>query len=813
MTLSADTNRAALASNRSGGHGSFDIYESAPDNNHWSKPRNAGAAINTEAAEFDPALSPDGLTLYFVRVMPDVGAELFVARRESLGANWSAPRPVEAINSPAHERSPSVSPDGSWLLFASNRSDRAGETAPFGLFRAPLTDGGVGAAERLRDGIASDADDVDAAFGPDGQLLVFASKREGAKQIYLSRGDFVETQLTVNTAHLERFGWAKWWLPSLSALMMLITWKWSRRTRPAVVVEAARTSATAKILTPPKRSAPPPPNPLANWTPPPAEEVAPTKRKKAAAEIVAPQPSQRRQWAVFVMASAAAVLFLAIRDNRWKTATTSNNLPISIDELGPDFARLTEITPPRASDLPKLERTNTARTDAPQSIAPPSNVVALRPAARWPTDQVVVRQRSVVDRASLDELDQRLMSRMKFPVIVRMPLLAVVVRPIERPAEEVALAVAAPTAEKPHSLAPLVTTKLMFDPRSTERTEMKPAAATQSALRAPAARVSEVLASLPIKIGDSPNPLLARVGAAANRKTPISTAEPEALNGSTATLTVESPLPARAVSVAKTETNLASQPTTLSNVPFRLSPIERRSLPLLPPDRNEPLGAASTAPMTMAATSRLPAKSVNAPKTISLTEEVAAPAASTSPAESNTPSPGTRTRGETNGPQSSISATPIVPMTTVRDLAALRTASRIEPAESAMLAAKGSATSLLARRTPVAPGIASVAAADVASGGAEVPAILVTSASKLVELLPSAPVVPLPRTDSAGSATTAAPLLPSQLAMWLSRAMARLSLAELPAHPDPTTVPPKSSLPRRVREATPAEVVETIATP
>ena len=121
LTLSADTNRAALASNRSGGHGSFDIYESAPDNNHWSKPRNAGAAINTEAAEFDPALSPDGLTLYFVRVMPDVGAELFVARRESLGANWSAPRPVEAINSPAHERSPSVSPDGSWLLFASNR--------------------------------------------------------------------------------------------------------------------------------------------------------------------------------------------------------------------------------------------------------------------------------------------------------------------------------------------------------------------------------------------------------------------------------------------------------------------------------------------------------------------------------------------------------------------------------------------------------------------------------------------------------------------------------------------------------------------
>ena len=46
-------------------------------------------------------------------------------------------------------------------------------------------------AERLRDGIASDTDDVDAAFAPNSQSLVFASKREGAKQIFLSRGEFV----------------------------------------------------------------------------------------------------------------------------------------------------------------------------------------------------------------------------------------------------------------------------------------------------------------------------------------------------------------------------------------------------------------------------------------------------------------------------------------------------------------------------------------------------------------------------------------------------------------------------------------------
>ncbi len=815
LTLSGDGGLVALASNRSGGHGGFDIYESAQSNERWSRPRNAGPAINTEAEEFDPALTPDGLTMYFVRVVPGASADIFVTRREKLGSAWSSPELAETINSPEyHERSPAVSPDGSWLLFASNRGDRAGESAPFDLFRAPLRDGHVGVAERLRDGIASDTDDVDATFAPNSQSLVFASKREGAKQIFLSRGEFVVPRLTISTEHLAPFGPREWMLPILATLVLILVWRWSRRALPVVAVEAPKVATIAAPL----RRSEPPKNPLQSWTATPLEQVppsAPAVNPLTVPKIPKPittsqpvsvpadvSPSRRRRWAALAVLVAASVAFVVLRTDR--TDQTTSNPSTAINELWSEFAQFSDVAPPRAEEFPKLDRTDTARADAPQSIAPPSHVVALRPGARWPADRVTVRQRS--ELARVDDVDQRLLSMKKAPLLARQPLPATLTRPTERPGEEVTLAVAVETVEKPHNLAPVITIKQVFDPPSADRTAMKPVAANQAALRAPVARPDQLLPSIPPTLSDSRRNSLARNAAATRSALPIGLAEPEALIGANkAAATVETPLPAREVSLSRTESVLVSQPTQLNSS----LPSVRRALPIAVQDRSPALPAEVARLANNVDHSRLPSKSPGAPKVVALTEEVAVPASKTSVVETNALSPSVALlRGEISGPQPTLSATTNGLATTRAELARLRTTARLDAAEIAFLTTK---TTTFARRETLVPATVSIAAVDLASGmGTAAPAILLTSASMLVELLTSAPLPALPRADS-GSPATSVPLQPSrQFVPWLARAANAANA--WPVTTEPSTVSSRPSLPRRVRETVPAELIETTPT-
>jgi Tol biopolymer transport system component len=57
--------RLFFASNRVGGAGSWDLYVSVRRNGRWEAARNLGGAVNTQAEERWPALSPDGRYLFF----------------------------------------------------------------------------------------------------------------------------------------------------------------------------------------------------------------------------------------------------------------------------------------------------------------------------------------------------------------------------------------------------------------------------------------------------------------------------------------------------------------------------------------------------------------------------------------------------------------------------------------------------------------------------------------------------------------------------------------------------------------------------
>lgn len=829
LTLSADGLAAAFASNRSGGQGGFDIYESVHSNDHWSRPRNAGPAINTEAAEFDPALTPDGLTMYFVRVVPDTSADLFVTRRDKLDSAWSPPQPVQAVNSPDHhERSPAVSPDGSWLLFASNRGARAGESAPFDLFRAPLRGSEdlsrdrQGTAERLSDGLASDSDDVDAAFAPNGQSLVFASKREGSKQIFRSRGEFVVTRLSYSTVHLEPFGSRHELLPILATLVVLLAWSWSRRASPVAVTETTK-SATAPPRAVPRRSEPAK-NPLESWTAAPLDQTSksvpavnpltvaksaePASGNSPAATPTEVAPSRRRRWAVLAVVVAASVAFFVLPTDR--TDPPTSHPPIAMSELGDDFALLADLALPRANELPKLDRTSTARTDAPHAIAPPSHAITLRPGARWPIDRVTVRQRSELVR--IDGIDQRLLSRTKATVLARQPVPSALTKPLERSGEETLLAIVAPVIETPLGLAPTTTIKQAFVPASAEVTAIPPTVANQATLRAPNPRLTQLVptaSTASTTNGDSRRETLARNGAAVRNTTAVGLAEPEALIGTiTVTPAREATLPAQVVRLPRTESLVVGQPTLLSSS----LPSDRRVRPMTSPVGHPAVTAEAARPANNVERARLPGKSPAAPIAIPLSEDVKAPAPNASSVETNPLSPtAVLLRGETTGPQPTLSTTLNGPATNRAELATVRSNNRLEASPSGTLAAKNSSTTI-ARRETLGPTIASIPPSDISSDPRNnAPAILLTSASTLVELLTSAPLPTLPRTESASPMTSTTAQLPSQLVPWLSRTWRHWTAPiVLPMTIDPNPLS-KPALPRRDREIAPAELIETIS--
>ena len=70
--------------------------DASPDSkeSEWSAPVNLGPGINTLSSEAAPAISQDGLTLYFVSNRPGVppdafgDQDLYVARRESVDLPW-----------------------------------------------------------------------------------------------------------------------------------------------------------------------------------------------------------------------------------------------------------------------------------------------------------------------------------------------------------------------------------------------------------------------------------------------------------------------------------------------------------------------------------------------------------------------------------------------------------------------------------------------------------------------------------------------------------------------------------------------------
>jgi len=143
----------------------------------WSEPKNIGILPDSVVAAH-PALSPDGLTMYFVSDIPGGFGkkDIWKSTRTRVGDNWSKPVNLgPEINTPGDELFPYVRKDGT-LYFSSDGHIGMGG---MDIFSAKQQPDGSWLVQNMKAPINSNADDFGIAFEDDAEKGMFSSTRKG----------------------------------------------------------------------------------------------------------------------------------------------------------------------------------------------------------------------------------------------------------------------------------------------------------------------------------------------------------------------------------------------------------------------------------------------------------------------------------------------------------------------------------------------------------------------------------------------------------------------------------------------------------
>jgi hypothetical protein len=161
----------------------------------WSLPENLGPVVNSPAGDQNPAITADGLNLYFQSDRPGGfgGFDIWVTRRASRNSPWEPPVNVgPPVNTPFVDGAPSLSPDGHLLFIHSNRP---GALGLFDIWVAHRSGSKDEEDWETPVNLGPDVNTVDDEQGPD----YIASDGGGA--LYFNRGNLV-----LNLGDLYRLG-------------------------------------------------------------------------------------------------------------------------------------------------------------------------------------------------------------------------------------------------------------------------------------------------------------------------------------------------------------------------------------------------------------------------------------------------------------------------------------------------------------------------------------------------------------------------------------------------------------------------------
>lgn len=188
--VSADGLSLYFATTRPGGVGGEDLWVArrSSTTSAFGSPANLGATINTADAERSPALTADGLTLYFATTRPGGlgGFDIWAAQRTDPHDDFGWQAPINLgplVNSPGTDAGPShfINPASrvASLYFASARPG-------LDIYRSEFTAGGTPGAPSPVTELNSPALDLTPAVRADGLEIIFASNRSGSTGLWTS---------------------------------------------------------------------------------------------------------------------------------------------------------------------------------------------------------------------------------------------------------------------------------------------------------------------------------------------------------------------------------------------------------------------------------------------------------------------------------------------------------------------------------------------------------------------------------------------------------------------------------------------------
>ena len=131
MSISTDGLSFIFDSDRSGGYGGHDLWVSTRPtlSESWGTPENLGSTVNGSDWDYTPELSSDGLLLFFCsdRSGGHGSDDIWLTRRETTDDSWGEPVNLgPEVNSSSGDGNPVISADGSTLYFGSNRFGGSG---------------------------------------------------------------------------------------------------------------------------------------------------------------------------------------------------------------------------------------------------------------------------------------------------------------------------------------------------------------------------------------------------------------------------------------------------------------------------------------------------------------------------------------------------------------------------------------------------------------------------------------------------------------------------------------------------------------
>ena len=175
-----------------GGHGGYDLRMKRREriDDDWGPTENLGPTVNSAYAESHPAVSPDGLDLYFSEWGDDTRpggqgkTDLWVTRRNTRDEPWGEPVNLgPTVNTKSNDQRPILVGDGLLLFFESNRPGGFGGLDLYLMRRAIITDPWT-EPMNLGPKVNSPASDEHGFMSPDGSTLYFHSNRPGGYGIY-----------------------------------------------------------------------------------------------------------------------------------------------------------------------------------------------------------------------------------------------------------------------------------------------------------------------------------------------------------------------------------------------------------------------------------------------------------------------------------------------------------------------------------------------------------------------------------------------------------------------------------------------------